>query len=162
TQLRDGGAAGVRLPQRVQLGRARPRRRDLDDHARHQPAAGARVPAAAARAKAEGRDLMASRSAAVPSESALMVRAVLSRIAFYLFVVVVSAFFGLPLLWLVLAPFDRHPSLDVKVPSGTLQNFRDVFHDPNAFTSLRNSVILAFATMAIVVATAALAAYALS
>ena len=105
---------------------------------------------------------MAAPSASVPSESALMVRALLSRIAFYVFVVVVSTFFALPLLWLVLAPFDRHPSLNVKVPSGTLQNFRDVFDDPNVFTSLRNSVILAFATMAIVVAAAALAAYALS
>jgi multiple sugar transport system permease protein len=105
---------------------------------------------------------MAAPAAAVPSESALVVRAVLSRVAFYLFVVLVSAFFALPLLWLVLAPFDSHPNLDVKVPSGTLQNFRDVFHDPNVVTSLRNSAILAVATMAIVVAAAAFAAYALS
>jgi multiple sugar transport system permease protein len=105
---------------------------------------------------------MAAPAAAVPSESALVVRAFLSRLAFYLFVVVVAAFFALPLLWLVLAPFDSHPNLDVRVPSGTLQNFRDVFHDPNVVSSLRNSAILALATMAIVVAAAAFAAYALS
>ena len=105
---------------------------------------------------------MATRVATVPSESALIVRAFLSRLAFYLFVVVVSALFALPLLWLVLAPFDRNPNLDVKVPSGTLQNFRDVFHDPNVVTSLRNSAILAVATVAIVVAAAGFAAYALS
>lgn len=105
---------------------------------------------------------MAAPTVAVPSESALLVRAFVSRLAFYLFVVVVSAFFALPLLWLVLAPFDRHPSLAVNVPSGTLQNFRDVFHDPLVITSLRNSLILAAATMAIVVVAGALAAYALS
>jgi multiple sugar transport system permease protein len=105
---------------------------------------------------------MATPSVAVPSESTLIVRALLSRLLFYVFVVIVSAFFALPLLWLVLAPFDRNPNLAVKVPSGTLQNFRDVFHDPNVVTSLENSVILAVATMAIVVAAAALAAYALS
>jgi multiple sugar transport system permease protein len=96
------------------------------------------------------------------SESSVVLRAFLARLAFYLFVVVVSAFFTLPLLWLVLAPFDRHPTLAVKVPSGTLANFRDVFHDPFVITSLRNSAILAIATMAIVVSAAALAAYALS
>ena len=105
---------------------------------------------------------MAAPAVPAPSESTLLVRAFLARLGFYLFVVVVSAFFALPLLWLVLAPFDRHPSLAVKVPSGTLANFRDVFHDPYVLTSLRNSAILAGATMAIVVAAAALAAYALS
>jgi multiple sugar transport system permease protein len=105
---------------------------------------------------------MATPSVAVPSESTLIVRALLARLLFYVFVVIVSAFFALPLLWLVLAPFDRNPNLAVKVPSGTLQNFRDVFHDPNVVTSLENSAILAIATMAIVVAAAALAAYALS
>ena len=105
---------------------------------------------------------MAAPTAAVPSESALLVRAFLARLGFYLFVVVVSAFFALPLLWLLLAPFDRHPNLAVKVPSGTLQNFRDVFHDPLVITSLRNSLILSAATMAIVVIAGALAAYALS
>src|ERR1044072_670375 len=102
---------------------------------------------------------MSEPAVAVPTESALVVRALVSRLAFYIFVVVVSAFFALPLLWLMLAPFDRHPSLAVKVPSGTLQNFRDVFRDPNVVTSLRNSAILAVATVVIVVASGARVAY---
>jgi multiple sugar transport system permease protein len=99
---------------------------------------------------------------AVPVEPGLVVRAVLARIGFYVFVALVSAFFTLPLLWLVAAPFDRHPTLDVETPSWTLQNFVDVFDNPNAITALRNSAILAVLTMAVVVALAALAAYALS
>jgi multiple sugar transport system permease protein len=106
---------------------------------------------------------MAVRTAtAARSESAIVLRAFLGRLAFYLFVVVVSGFFALPLAWLVLAPFDRNPTLSVQVPSWTLSNFRDVFHDPNTGSSLENSLILALATMAIVVALAGFAAYALS
>jgi multiple sugar transport system permease protein len=105
---------------------------------------------------------MATEVAAPEHESAVLLRAFLGRLAFYLFVVVVSAFFALPLAWLVLAPFDRNPTLSVKVPSGTLANFRDVFHDPYVVPALRNSVVLALGTMAIVVALSALAAYALS
>jgi multiple sugar transport system permease protein len=105
---------------------------------------------------------MGVRAAAAEQETVIMLRAILGRLAFYLFVVVVSAFFALPLLWLVLAPFDRNPTLSVKVPSGTLSNFRDVFRDPNAWPSLQNSIVLALATMAVVVAFAAFAAYALS
>jgi multiple sugar transport system permease protein len=99
---------------------------------------------------------------AVAAEPALVVRAVLARIGFYLFVALVSAFFALPLLWLLVAPFDRHPTFDVEAPSWTLTNFADVFDNPNAVTSLRNSAILALLTMAVVVALAALASYALS
>jgi multiple sugar transport system permease protein len=98
----------------------------------------------------------------VAAEPALVVRAVLARVGFYVFVALVSAFFTLPLLWLVIAPFDRHPTFDVEAPSWTLTNFADVFDNPNAITSLRNSAILALLTMAVVVAFAALAAYALS
>jgi multiple sugar transport system permease protein len=105
---------------------------------------------------------MAVPAAAAEQERALLLRAFIGRLAFYVFVVVVSAFFTLPLLWLVLAPFDRNPTLSVKVPSGTLSNFRDVFRDPNAWPSLRNSIELALATMVVVVALAGLAAYALS
>jgi len=104
---------------------------------------------------------MATR-ADLPNEGRVLVGAVLSRIGFYVFVVCVSAFFALPLLWLVLAPFDRNPTLSVQVPSFTLENFRDVFRDPNAWPSLRNSVVLSLGTMAIVVLLAAFAAYALS
>ncbi len=90
------------------------------------------------------------------------VRAVLARLGFYVFVVIVSAGFVLPMLWLITTPFTKHPGLDVRAPSATLTNFRAVFKDPNALPSLRNSVVIALATMAVVVALAALASYALS
>jgi multiple sugar transport system permease protein len=105
---------------------------------------------------------MAVRAATAENEGAVLVRAFLARLAFYVFVVVVSAFFALPLLWLLFAPFDRNPTLSVKIPSGTLSNFRDVFRDPNVGSSLQNSVVLALATMVVVVGLAAFAAYALS
>jgi multiple sugar transport system permease protein len=105
---------------------------------------------------------MAVRAITAEGESGVVVRAFLGRLGFYLFVVVVSGFFALPLLWLLFAPFDRNPTLSVRVPSGTLSNFRDVFDNPNVVSSLQNSVILALGTMAIVVLLAALAAYALS
>jgi ABC-type glycerol-3-phosphate transport system permease component len=98
-----------------------------------------------------------------PSESALLVRRFLSRIGFYLFVVIVGAFFALPMLWLVFAPFDPHPTLAATPPSSpTLANFPDLLKDPYALPSLANSVVLAAATMVLVVAAAAPAAYALS
>ncbi|MGH9166726.1 MAG: carbohydrate ABC transporter permease [Acidimicrobiia bacterium] len=91
-----------------------------------------------------------------------VVRALLTRIGFYLFVLVAGAFFALPMLWLAITPFDGRPSLGISVPQLTLRNFAEVFENPFALSSLRNSVILAVTTMALVVASAALSAYALS
>jgi multiple sugar transport system permease protein len=105
---------------------------------------------------------MAASAPAARVERGLLVRAVLARIGFYVFVVLVSGFFTLPLLWLLFAPFDRNPKFKVETPSWTLSNFADVFDNPFAATSLRNSAILALLTMAVVVVFAALAAYALS
>jgi multiple sugar transport system permease protein len=105
---------------------------------------------------------MAASAPAARLERGLLVRAVLARIGFYVFVVLVSGFFTLPLLWLLFAPFDRNPKFKVETPSWTLSNFADVFDNPFAATSLRNSAILALLTMAVVVVFAALAAYALS
>jgi multiple sugar transport system permease protein len=115
------------------------------------------VAAGAARVKASSSDV-----AAPASDAGLVVRAVVARVAFYAFVAVVSAFFAVPLLWLLLAPFDRNPTLAVEAPSWTLANFGDVLDNPLALTSLRNSLLLSLGTMALVVACAAFAAYALS
>lgn len=90
------------------------------------------------------------------------VRAVLARLGFYVFIVLTSLCFALPMLWLIVTPFTKHPGLDVRLPSATLTNFREVFKDPNALPSLRNSILLAGATMALVVILAAFASYALS
>ncbi|WP_052851978.1 carbohydrate ABC transporter permease [Streptomyces avicenniae] len=72
------------------------------------------------------------------------------------------AFFALPLLWLAFAPFDRAPQIAVSLPEFTLDNFRDLLDNENALRSLRNSLLLAAGTGAVVVTLSALAAYALS
>lgn len=98
-----------------------------------------------------------------PGASALLVARLVARLGFYLFVVIVGAYFVLPMLWLVFAPFEAHPTLAASPPiQATLQNFRDLLDDPYALPSLANSILLAVATMVLVVALAAPAAYALS
>lgn len=89
-------------------------------------------------------------------------RAIVGRIGMYVFVVVVGAYFFLPMLWLLVAPFDRVPTLAAESPQLTLENFANVFRNPHAVRSLGNSVLLAIGTMGLVVLTAAPAAYALS
>ena len=97
-----------------------------------------------------------------PSESALVMRRLVGRVAFYVFMVIVGAFFALPMVWLVLAPFDAHPTLNAALPEFTLGNFGDVLKDPYALSSLGVSTLLAVGTMLLVVVLAAPAAYALS
>ena len=91
-----------------------------------------------------------------------LVAAVVRRVLFYALMTLVAAFFALPLLWLVFTPFDRHPSLSVKLPEFTLDNFRLLLQNPYALSSLKNSVFIAGGAMVMVVVFAALAAYALS
>lgn len=86
----------------------------------------------------------------------------LRRIGFTIFLAIVTAFWALPMLWLVLAPFDAHPGLRVKIPDFSLDNFRALGESPYAFSSLRNSVLISGGAMVLVTAFAALAAYALS
>ena len=97
-----------------------------------------------------------------PLESELVVRRFLGRVAFYVFIVIVGAFFALPMVWLVLAPFDAHPTLNAALSDFTLGNFGDVLKDPYALSSLGVSILLAVGTMLLVVVLAAPAAYALS
>jgi multiple sugar transport system permease protein len=105
---------------------------------------------------------MAATSLRAAAGSREVVAGLLSRLGLYLFVVVVSAYFALPMLWLLLTPFSTRPSLAATLPGVTLDNFRGVFENPYVLTSLRNSLLLALYTMALVVASATLAAYALS
>jgi multiple sugar transport system permease protein len=90
------------------------------------------------------------------------VRALLARIGLYVFAALVGAFFALPLLWLVFAPFDPAPSLNVQLPEFTLDNFSRVFENPRAARSLVNSVFLSVTATVLVVIAAAFAGYALS
>ncbi|SCG69188.1 carbohydrate ABC transporter permease [Micromonospora inositola] len=94
--------------------------------------------------------------------STAAVRHLLARIGRYVFLCLVLAFFALPLLWLATAPFDDTPTIGTSLPDFTLANFRALLDNPYALPSLVNSVWLAGGTAALVVAFAALAAYALS
>jgi multiple sugar transport system permease protein len=89
-------------------------------------------------------------------------RRFLARVGFYLLAVVLTAYFFLPMLWLVLAPFDRVPTLAAEVPELTLANFADMLENPLAVRSLGNSIILSGGAMLLVVLAGAPAAYALS
>ena len=106
--------------------------------------------------------MSASTAARPRTRDDAVVGAVVRRVLFYVAISLVMAFFALPLLWLVFAPFDRHPSLTVKLPDFTLDNIRALQHNAYALTSLRNSVFIAGGTMLMVVVLSALAAYALS
>ncbi|MBO0869716.1 MAG: carbohydrate ABC transporter permease [Micromonosporaceae bacterium] len=88
---------------------------------------------------------------------------VVGRIFRYVLFGLATAFFALPLLWLLSAPFDADPRYAVRWPARfTLHNFATLWHNPYALSSLGNSLLLAAGTVAFVVAGAALAAYALS
>jgi multiple sugar transport system permease protein len=76
--------------------------------------------------------------------------------------VIVAAFFALPMAWLVLAPFEAHPTFTATLNHPTLSNFSANFHNSSVWSSLLISVILSLGTMLLVVACAALASYALS
>jgi multiple sugar transport system permease protein len=78
------------------------------------------------------------------------------------FIALILAFFVLPVLWLVFAPFDAHPGLNAKVPEFTLQNFAVLFANSDAVASLGNSLILALGSTTLVLVLGALASYALS
>lgn len=96
-----------------------------------------------------------------PSQGTLLVRRMLSRVGMYVLVCVVTVFFALPMLWLVLTPFARTPSFRIPAPSFTLANFRALLHDPQVLGSLLNSVYLAAGSAVLVLVLASTAAYAL-
>ncbi len=94
--------------------------------------------------------------------SGLDPRAVVRRILYYTLISAITAFFALPVLWLVFAPFDQSPQLSTSLPTWTLDNFREILDNDNAVRSLGNSVILAVGSMVFVTTLAAAASYALS
>lgn len=81
-----------------------------------------------------------------------------------LFSLFVLAFFALPLLWLLTAPFNAKATLTVSLPSPfTFNNFRSVFANTFAVRALFvNSIIIAGGTMVGVTLFATVAAYAIS
>ncbi|MBM7832356.1 multiple sugar transport system permease protein [Agromyces cerinus] len=90
------------------------------------------------------------------------VRHFLSRVAFAVIMTIVGVLFALPMVWLVLAPFDATPSLSLSWPDWTLDNFARLAENPYALRSIGNSLLLGIGTMIIVVVLGALAAYAMS
>ncbi len=91
-------------------------------------------------------------------------RKFLGKFFYYILVLVVIAFFGIPLIWLVFTPFNPRATLAVEVPSQpTLDNFRQVFENKFAVQALaQNNLILAMGTMLGITFIATLTAYALS
>lgn len=93
----------------------------------------------------------------------MIIKYVAGRVGVYVLVGLGMAFFALPLLWLLSAPFDETPTYAVRPPSDpTLGNFAEVGDNRYALPSLLNSVLLSVGAMLVVVTAAALAAYALS
>ena len=117
---RERDAAGLHLQQGALRRPARLRIGHLLHHAAHQPRHRPllRPPAPGAR----------DESPAIASSVACAITA---------FVAAAVAFWALPMLWLVTAPFDSHPGLDVSWPDWTLENFRKLSENPYAFSSLR-------------------------
>jgi len=93
-----------------------------------------------------------------------LVWSVVVRLGFIVFTVLISAFFALPLLWLITAPFNAQATLRVQLPAPfTLRNFAEVFRNTFAVRALfLNSIIIAGGAMLGTAAIATLAAYALS
>ncbi|WP_350348248.1 carbohydrate ABC transporter permease [Agromyces sp. G08B096] len=90
------------------------------------------------------------------------VRHYVSRVLFAVLMALVGVLFALPMVWLVLAPFDATPSLSLEWPDWTLDNFARLAENPYALRSIGNSLILGVGTMIVVVVLGALAAYAMS
>ncbi|MEE9097772.1 carbohydrate ABC transporter permease [Pseudarthrobacter phenanthrenivorans] len=95
-------------------------------------------------------------------ESRQMLRHFLGLMGKSVFTALVLAFFVIPVLWLVFAPFDAHPGLNVKLPEFTFNNFKVLLDNPTAIASLGNSLILALGSMVVVLVLGSLASYSLS
>ena len=84
------------------------------------------------------------------------------RTSFWVFTVLILAFFATPLLWLILAPFDLTPRLNIKLPTLSLNNFHEMSQNPYAIHSLLNSLLFSVGTGLLVIFVGAPASYALS
>lgn len=98
-----------------------------------------------------------------PSAPSARLRPILARVGFYALTTVLGAFFAVPMLWLLLAPFNPRATLSIELPaSPTLAHFQAVFGNEFAMRALLNSAILAGGSMLAITLAAVLAAYALS
>ncbi|SIQ22770.1 carbohydrate ABC transporter permease [Halanaerobium kushneri] len=91
------------------------------------------------------------------------VKKVILRLLYNLLVVVLSAFFVLPILWLIFTPFNENPTLALQFPlNPTLENFSKVIENDYAIAAFKNSLIQSFGATFLVLFLASLAAYAFS
>jgi len=98
-----------------------------------------------------------------PTSPARIFKFIASRMVFVLIVTLVGAFFALPMLWLILTPFNPRGTLAVEIPlAPTLDNFQKVFGNTFAMRALLNSAILGIGAMLTTTLVATLAAYSLS
>lgn len=84
------------------------------------------------------------------------------RIVFVVALSLIGAFFALPLAWLLVAPFDRTPTMAVTWPQWSVSSFQRLMDNPYALGSILNSLLIALGTMAVVIALGTLASYVLS
>jgi multiple sugar transport system permease protein len=84
------------------------------------------------------------------------------RVTSMLFVLLVSSFFLLPIIWLLLAPFDDQPTYRLKLTDPGFGNFRELADNPYAYRSLVNSAVFSMGTGLVIILIGAPAAYVLS
>jgi multiple sugar transport system permease protein len=86
-----------------------------------------------------------------------------SAAAAYAVLTAIGILFIAPLIWLVLASFNKNATLAVSAPAHpTLLNFRDVLNGNGTLQSLVNGVVLSGGAAIVAIAVATLAAYPLS
>lgn len=84
------------------------------------------------------------------------------KISTAIFIILVVAFFLLPLIWLLLAPFDSAPSYRLHLSDPGLNNFKEMAQNPYAYRSLINSVVFSAGTGLAIILVGAPASYVLS
>jgi|SRR5690554_589089 multiple sugar transport system permease protein len=91
-------------------------------------------------------------------------RKAVSRGLLLVFSIIIGAFFALPLLWLLTAPFSTQANLSVTIPEQfSLANFKTVFNNRFAIRALAvNNMIIGGGVMILVASIATLASYGLS
>lgn len=86
------------------------------------------------------------------------------RLLLYLVAIVLAAFFALPMIWLILAPFNPRATLSITLPNPfSFQNFETVFGNTFAIRALLvNNLIIGGGVMVLIAIVATLASYSLS
>jgi multiple sugar transport system permease protein len=84
------------------------------------------------------------------------------RVSTAIFIALIVSFFLLPLIWLLLAPFDSAPSYRLHLSNPGLDNFKEMAQNPYAYRSLINSVVFSAGTGLAIILVGAPASYVLS